>query len=374
VVPLLDLTVQNLALEQELKSAFERILRSGHYILGPDVSEFEMEVASLVGVKHAIGVSSGTDAILVALMALDIAPGDEVLCPAFTFFATAGCVARLGAKPVFVDADPVTFNLEVADASRKVTSRTKAILPVHLFGQCADMDGIGKLADAHGLAIIEDAAQSFGAKYRGRFAGSMGSFGTYSFFPSKNLGGLGDGGMLVCNDDALAEKARLLRNHGAQPKYYHRYIGGNFRLDTLQAALLRVKLPWLQTYNQRRQENATYYTERLGLFQGVEQLVLPRAADGEHIWNQYTIRVPAPGRRDALRAHLQKRGIASEIYYPIPLDRQECFRGLDPSFCDNAAVLSEQVLSLPIFPELASVERDQVVAAIAEFYQGNHEP
>ena len=230
-VPLLDVNAQNLPLERELNEAFLRVLRSGQFIMGPDVGAFEAEVAKFAGVKHAIGVSSGTDAILLALMALDIKAGDEVLCPTFTFFATAGCIARAGAFPVFVDADPITFNVDVADAGRKVTARTKAIIPVHLFGQSANMDAVMELAGKHNLTVIEDGAQSLGARYRGRHVGSIGTFGTYSFFPSKNLGALGDAGMVVANDDALAEKARLLRTHGSKPKYYHKLVGANFRLD-----------------------------------------------------------------------------------------------------------------------------------------------
>src|SRR4051812_10066730 len=299
-VPLLDLNAQNIPLEAELKSVFDRVLKSGQFILGPEVQKFETEIASFTGAKHAIGVSSGTDAILLALMALDIQPGDEVLCPTYTFFATAGCVARIGAVPVFVDALPETFNLDVADAIRKISPRTKAIIPVHLFGQCADMDAVMELAKAHKLAVIEDAAQSLGARYKGRGAGTIGTFGTYSFFPSKNLGGLGDGGLLVTNDDALAERAMLLRTHGSKPKYYHKYIGGNFRLDALQAAFLRVKLPHYTEYTARRRANAAYYTEKLSKLPGVvlasdykatdgngTKLVLPVARpECDHIWNQ----------------------------------------------------------------------------------------
>src|SRR5271154_4028980 len=247
-VNLLDLKAQNGALETEFRDAFLRVLRSGHFILGPEVEKFERALAEFTGAKHALGVSSGTDAILLALMALGIGPGDEVLCPSFTFFATAGCVSRVGAKPVFVDSCPVCFNLDLRDAARRVTARTKAILPVHLFGQAAEMDGVLALAREHGLRVIEDVAQAIGATYRGRQVGTLGDFGTISFFPTKNLGALGDAGAVVTNDSALFERAKILRMHGMEPKYRHQVIGGNFRLDALQAAMLAVKLPHFNGY------------------------------------------------------------------------------------------------------------------------------
>lgn len=381
-VPLLDLNAQNLALEAELKSAFERVLRSGQFILGPDVQALEKELAAFTGARHAIGISSGTDAILLALMALDIKAGDEVLCPTYTFFATAGCISRVGAKPVFVDADPVTFNLDVKDARAKISPRTKAIIPVHLFGQCAEMDPVMELAREHKLHVIEDAAQSLGAKYNGRSAGTIGTFGTYSFFPSKNLGGLGDGGLLVANDDALAEKARLLRTHGSKPKYYHKYVGGNFRLDALQAAFLRVKLPHYNEYTQRRQSNAGFYTERLCKLPGVclaneveaaksagAKLILPVALAGrEHIWNQYTLRVPGKGRRDGLRDFLAAQKIGTEIYYPVPMHKQECFAYAGQgSSCPIATMLADEALSIPIYPELSAGQREEVLNALISF-------
>lgn len=374
-VPLLDVNAQNLPLEAELTAAFQRVLRSGQFIMGPDVPALESEIAQMVGVKHAIGVSSGTDAILLALMALGIGPGDEVLCPSFTFFATAGCIARVGAVPIFVDADPVSFNLDVQDAARKISPRTKAIIPVHLFGQCADMDAAMHLAGEYKLSVIEDAAQSLGARYKGRGAGSIGTFGTYSFFPSKNLGALGDAGMLVTNDDALAEKTRLLRNHGAQPKYYHKYVGGNFRLDSLQAAFLRVKLPYYKTYTAKRRANAAFYTEKLGKLPGVAlasdgadasaKIILPVAhAHCDHIWNQYTLRLPGAGSRDALRKHLTGRGIGTEVYYPVPMNEQECFASINAKrTCPAAEKLGDEVISLPIYPELNDGQRSEVVAA-----------
>ena len=434
-VPLLELTAQNRPLEAELNAAFARVLRSGQYILGPELDSFEKQIAALTHTRHAIGVSSGTDAILLALMTLGIGPGDEVLCPSFTFFATAGCVARVGAKPVFVDSCPVCFNLDVADAVRKVTPRTKAIIPVHLFGQVAEMDGVLALAREHRLAVIEDAAQALGAGYRGRKVGGLGTMGIFSFFPTKNLGGFGDSGMLVTQDDALADKARLLRVHGARARYYHQFVGANFRMDPLQAALLSVKLPHYDTYTRRRRENAAYYTDRLSKFPGVAladitesrclscgtadrgtqnvergaqtvehgtknaeratrntehgtrfaspaaepqisdfesqiRLVLPSAyAHNDSIWNQYTLRVPGEGRRDALKAFLARKGIGSETYYPVPLHRQECFAylGCGADSLPNANLLASQCLSLPIYPELTRPQQDEIVEAIREF-------
>ena len=378
-VPLLDLTRQNAALHGELAAAFERVLHSGHFILGPEVEALETEAAQHLGAKHAIAVSSGTDAILVALMALGIGPGDEVICPAFTFFATACCVARVGATPVFADVDPVTFNLDPADAARRVTPRTRAIIPVHLFGQSAGMDPLLALARERRLAVIEDAAQALGARHRGRACGTMGDAGAFSFFPSKNLGGFGDGGLVVTGRDDLAAKMRLLRAHGAKPKYYHAIVGGNFRLDALQCALLRVKLPHLPSYTEARRRNAAAYDAQLGQLPGAARadtpaaasasLVLPVGLPGnDHIWNQYTLRVPGAGRREALRQHLAARGIGTEIYYPLPLHRQACFAGLPRVDLPVAEQLAHEVLSLPVFPELRDTERSEVVGALGAFF------
>ena len=387
-VNLLDLKAQNGALEPELNEAFLRVLRSGHFILGPEVDRFERALAEFTGAKHALGVSSGTDAILVALMALGIGPGDEVLCPSFTFFATAGCVARVGAKPVFVDSCPVCFNLDLRDAARRITPRTKAIIPVHLFGQAAEMDGVLDLARRHGLRVIEDAAQAMGATYRGKQVGTLGDFGTISFFPTKNLGALGDAGALLANDTALFERAKILRVHGMEPKYYHQVVGGNFRLDALQAAMLSVKLPRFDGYTAARRRNAALYTERLAQLPGVEvaragdcgcaiagavettaRLILPVAyPHNGHIWNQYTLRVIGAGRRDALRAHLTARGVGSEIYYPLPLHEQACFANLGGKAEDLpwAHRLAGEVMSLPIYPEIPAEQIEQVCAVIAE--------
>jgi dTDP-4-amino-4,6-dideoxygalactose transaminase len=386
-VNLLDLKAQNGALEAELNEAFLRVVRSGQFILGPEVDRFEKAIAASTGCRHALGLSSGTDAILIALMALGLGPGDEVLCPSFTFFATAGCVSRVGATPVFVDSSPVDFNLDVRDAERRITPRTKAIIPVHLFGQAADLTGVMELAQRHNLRVIEDVAQAMGAGYGDRQVGSFGDGGAISFFPTKNLGALGDGGAFVTSDTALFERARILRMHGMEPKYHHAFIGGNFRLDALQAALLSVKLPHFSRYNEARRGHARLYTELLGALPGVRvgpsggaasapddaRLVLPAvAAKKTPIWNQYTIRVPGAGRRDALRAHLSARGIGSEIYYPVPLHEQACYASLGyrPDDFPWAHRLAGEVLSLPVYPELPEAHLREVVAAIAEFLRG----
>ncbi len=377
-VRLLDVRRQNLPLEQELAEAFKRVLHSGRYILGPEVESFEQASAAVAGARFGIGMSSGTDAILVALMALGIGPGDEVICPSFTFFATAGCIARVGARPVFADSCDTSFNMRADAIEPLITPRTRAIIPVHLYGQPADMDPILQIAHRHRLAVIEDAAQAFGAEYRGKPVGSMGDFGTVSFFPSKNLGALGDAGLLVTNDPALAEKSRLLRDHGAHPRYFHSMIGGNFRLDALQAALLSVKLPHLSEYTAGRQRNACEYTRVLESLKGgkvVEILTPAILPDRTHIANQYTLRVRrteawqwAETPRDSLRRWLQERGIASEIYYPVPLHQQECFRPFGPypalPVCE---ALADEVLSLPVFAEMSSAELNAVSDAVSDF-------
>jgi len=364
-VPLLDLQKQSAELESHLTEAFRRVLQSGQFIGGPEVERFEQAVARLLGVSHAIGVSSGTDAILLALMALDIGPGDEVICPSFTFFATAGCVARVGATPVFADSCPVCFNIDVADARRRVTGRTAAIIPVHLFGQCADMDGVMALASEHGLAVIEDAAQAIGATYKGRMAGSTGDCGTFSFYPSKNLSAFGEAGLLVSNDDQLAAAARLLRNHGAESRYFHKKVGGNFRLDPLQAALLSVKLDHLESYSRRRECNAKYYSSQLG---GIEGLTPPVAhPQNQHTWNQYTLRIRS--RRDAFRDFLASQDIGCEIYYPLPLHLQECFSALEKTHLPVSERLARECVSIPIYPELTREQMDIVIGATVDFFR-----
>lgn len=368
-VPLLDLNQQNQPLAAELKDTFARVLDSSQFILGPEVTEFERQVAAGVGATHAIGVSSGTDALLLSLMALDIGPGDEVLCPSFTFFATAGSVSRTGAIPVFIDSLDDDFNLDLENAARRVTDKTKAIIPVHLFGQAADMDAVQRLASAHDLMVLEDAAQSMGTQFGEKKAGTMGDLCAFSFFPSKNLGGFGDGGMITTNDDALAERVRILRVHGGAPKYYHKAIGGNFRLDPLQAALLRAKLGHLPVYIAKRRANAATYLERLAESTPVREgrLLLPSEISGRtHTWNQFTLRV-TNGKRDALMEHLAANQIGSAIYYPVPLHRQECFSNLDGveaglPICEKMA---DEVLSIPIYPELSTKQIDHVINTIA---------
>jgi len=363
-VPLLDLGLQNAPLHTDLRAAFDRVLGSNQYILGTEVERFEDELCRHFGYSHAIGVSSGTDALLLALMALEIGPGDEVITSTFSFFATAGCIARVGARPVFVDIEPRSFNLDPTRVEAAITPRTKAIMPVHLFGQVADMRPLQQLADQRGLAIIEDAAQALGATQHGRHAGTFGAFGCFSFFPSKNLGGFGDGGLLVARDGQLAERARLLRSHGGKPKYHHHHVGGNFRIDALQAALLRVKLPHLPAYELARRDNAAFYDHALTPL--ASAITTPHSIDPGHVYNQYVIRSQA---RDALRAHLASAGIGSEIYYPRCLHQQGCFAQLgyrDGDF-PEAECAAHEVLALPIFPELSSVQRAYVAQSIARF-------
>jgi dTDP-4-amino-4,6-dideoxygalactose transaminase len=345
-----------------------RVVDSGRFLHGPEVTELENEVAQLSGAAHAIGCASGSDALLLALMAFDIGRDDEVIVPSFTFFATASAVTRLGARPVFVDIDPVTFNLDPAALEPAITPATKAIIPVHLFGQCADMEPILALARRHGLAVIEDAAQAIGASYAGRGAGSMGDIGCFSFYPTKNLGAFGDGGMLTTNDSALAARLRLLAAHGMQPRYHHREVGINSRLDTLQAAILGVKLRHLATWAEARSANAARYWQLFHEAGIAENVSLPTVAPRRgHVWNQYTIRV-AQGRRDEVRERLQSAGVGCEIYYPIPLHLQVCFRMLgyrtgDLPHTEQAAA---EVLSLPIFPELTDLELQTVVQRLSE--------
>jgi dTDP-4-amino-4,6-dideoxygalactose transaminase len=362
-IPLVDLSAQHAVLQPELQRAFERVLASQTFILGPEVSAFEAEIAELIGVPHALGVSSGTDALLLALLALGIGPGDEVLVPAFSFFATAGCVARVGARPVFVDIDPQTFNIDIELAAGRVTRATKAIIPVHLYGQVCDLAALKKL----NLPIIEDAAQALGAGTAPWQAGAVGAFACFSFFPTKNLGALGDAGLVTTHDAALAKRARLLRAHGAEPKYHHALVGGNFRLDALQAAFLRAKLPHLAQWNRARQHNARLYD---GLFASaalpVTLLRTPVVQQANHIYHQYVIQTP---HRDALQAHLQRERIGSEVYYPVPLHLQVCFAHLGELAGSNpvAERAAREVLALPIYPELAPAQIERVASVVADF-------
>jgi dTDP-4-amino-4,6-dideoxygalactose transaminase len=365
-VPLLDLTAQYSAIRWEIRSAIERVCDTQNFILGPEVAAFEQEIAAFCGATHAVGVSSGTDALLVALMAAGVGTDDEVITSPFTFFASAGVIARLGARPIFVDIEAESFNLDPEEIGARISQRTKAILPVHLFGRCASMEAVMEIARQHGCAVIEDAAQSIGARdYHGRSAGTIGDIGCFSFFPSKNLGAFGDAGMAVTNDAKLAEMLRVLRVHGGKPKYHHKMIGGNFRLDALQAAVLRVKLKYLPLWTESRRRNAARYRE---LFDhaGLSQVILPQDVPG-HIYNQFVIRC---AERNALQVFLRRNGIETEIYYPLPLHMQECFASLGyrQGQLPHAETAAAQVLALPIYPELGETQQDYVVDRICEFF------
>jgi dTDP-4-amino-4,6-dideoxygalactose transaminase len=366
-VPLLDLSMQNGPLLEAIRRAMDEVIASNYFIMGGQVTAFEKQVAEYLGVKHAVGVSSGTDALLAALMAIGIGPGDEVITTPFTFFATVGSIARLDARPVFADIEPDTFNIDPALIEKAVTKKTKAILPVHLFGQSADMGPIMEIANRYDLKVIEDAAQAIGAKYKGRKVGGIGHLGCFSFFPSKNLGCFGDGGLITTNDGDLAEMCRLMRAHGSKPKYYHKYVGGNFRLDTLQAAILSVKLPHLEKWHEGRRRNAAWYDKALADLPIVLPVVRP---DNDSIYNQYTIRVP-DGRRDALRQHLTSAGVGTEIYYPVPMHLQECFACLGYKTGDMPAseAAAGEVLSIPIYPELKQEQMQHVAHIIKDFYR-----
>ncbi|KPJ70404.1 MAG: transcriptional regulator [Planctomycetes bacterium SM23_25] len=372
-VPLLDLVAQYGQIRDEVRAAVDDVLESQHCIGGPKVTECEKAVAEYSDCRFGIGASSGTDAILNALMSLEIGAGDEVITTPFTFFATAGCIVRTGARPVFVDIDPKTYNIDPALIEAAVTDRTRAIMPVHLFGQTADMDPMMEVALARGLAVVEDAAQAVGATYKGRKAGSMGTAGCFSFFPSKNLGGVGDGGMVVTNDAHLAEQCTVMRNHGSKPKYYHKYVGGNFRLDAIQAAVITVKLKYLEQWHEARRANAAYYDER---FAPCEAVVTPYVeAHNRMIYNQYVIRIPdgngAPPR-DQVVAHLDRRKIGHAIYYPVPLHLQECFADLGYQEGDlpESEKASREVLAIPIYPELSQAQQDEVADAVLEAVGG----
>ncbi len=368
-VPLLDLNVEYAPLRAELLAAMTRVLDNHQFIMGPEVAALEQELGTLLGVTHAIGVSSGTDAILASLMAARVGPGDEVITTAYSFFATAGCISRVGATPVFVDIEPDTYNLDPQAVAAAVTPRTRAIIPVHLYGQTADMTPIVAAAAQTGAAVIEDACQAIGATYQGRPAGALGHLGCFSFYPSKNLSACGDGGLITATDTALGDRARLLRQHGAQPKYYHRLIGGNFRLDGLQAAILRVKVPHLAEWTAARRRNAERYR---ALFRehGLdgEHLALPRERAGNtHVYNQFVVRY---AQRDALREHLKSRRIGTEVYYPVPFHLQECFAdlGYRPGQFPHAEAAAQETLALPIFPGLTEDQQSYVVATVAEFF------
>lgn len=393
-VPLLDLKPQYQSLKKELDDAILRVAESQHFILGPEVEKMEKEFCEYLDCKYAIGVSSGTDALLLALMAIDIQPGDEVIVPTYSFFATAGVVSRLNAIPVFTDIDPVTFNINPDDLKKKITSKTKAVIPVHLYGQSAEMESIMKIAKEKNIVVIEDAAQAIGTQYKdvrmdsfgGKCVGTIGDIGCFSFFPSKNLGGYGDGGLVTTNNDDLAYMLRIKRVHGGEQKYYHKVIGGNFRIDALQAAVLRVKLPHLDKWSEKRRANAEYYNElfiKAGLSEGPgrikfdekNKVLLPKAVyknisglKNYHIYNQYIIRAQ---NRDSLKKFLTENEIGNEIYYPVPFHLQECFTNLNHKAGDfpEAENASNTSLAIPIYPELTKQQQEFVVQKIKEFTQ-----
>jgi dTDP-4-amino-4,6-dideoxygalactose transaminase len=370
-VPLLDVNRGNAPLRDEFIEALTRVVDSGRFLFGQDVHELERSIAERCGVEHAIACASGSDALLLALLALDIGDYDEVIVPSFTFFATASAVTRVGATPVFVDIDPITFNLDPARVKEAITPRTKAIIPVHLFGQCADMTSIMAIARAHNVAVIEDAAQAIDARHAGQVAGSMGDIGCFSFYPTKNLGGMGDGGMMTTNDARLAERLRLFAAHGMNPRYHHKVIGINSRLDSMQAAVLNVKLRHLNQWTAARAANAERYKKSFAAA-GLQHAVgLPVALPtNDHVWNQYTIRVPN-GQRNVVKQRLADQGVGTEIYYPIPLHLQECYRSLGyrPGSLPETERAAAEVLSLPIFPELTAAEQDAVVARLGQALQ-----
>lgn len=392
-VPLLDLKTQYASIRDEIQAAIARVVESQYFILGPEVKALEAEIAAYSACEYGVGMSSGSDALLASLMSLEIGPGDEVITTPFTFFSTVGAIARLGATMRLVDIDPVSFNIDPAQIEAAITPHTKAIIPVHLYGQVADMAPIMAAAEKHGITVIEDAAQAIGAEYRGQRAGSIGHMGCFSFFPSKNLGAYGDAGMVVTRDANHADRLALYRNHGHRPKYRNKAVGGNFRLDAIQAAVLRVKLPYLDGWTQARQRNASLYREafqqaglvvapefattgtgfetRSTVFDGNPGVILPQERDytTRHIYNQFVIRAP---QRDALKDHLKARGIGTEVYYPVPMHLQECFADLDyaPGQFPLSEAAANEALALPVYPEVTPEMIGYVVEQIAAFYSG----
>ena len=369
-IPLLDLKLQYAAIREEALRVTAEIYESQHFILGKRVEDFERDFAAYCQTKHAVGVSSGTDALLEALMVLGVGHGDEVIVPAYSFFATAGVVSRLGAEPVFVDIDLTDYNIDPRLIEERITPKTKAIMPVHLYGQCAPMDEIMAIAKRHGLAVIEDAAQAVGSEYNGRRAGAIGEMGCFSFFPSKNLGAFGDAGAITCNDDELALRLFDFRVHGMRPKYFHHYVGGNFRIDALQAAMLHIKLPLLESWHEGRRRNADLYRRHFG---DQERVVLPEELPGRrHIYNQYIVRFPEGAEvRDRVMNHLKSVQIGCEVYYPLTLPQQACFANLEctkESF-PNSEAAAQQTLAIPVFPELKEEQIAEVVAEIGKALQ-----
>ena len=361
-IPLLDLTRQYAYLKPEMDKAILDVFSHSKFVLGPEVTQLEEEIAACCRVSYAVGVASGTDALLVALKAIGVGNGDEVITTDFSFFATAGTIERLGAKPVFVDIEPDSYNIDPNLIEAAITDRTKAIIPVHLFGQMADMDPIMEIARKHNLAVVEDAAQAIGAEYKGKRAGSIGDYGCFSFFPSKNLGGSGDGGMLVMNSRERYEQCRMLREHGQKPKYYHHVVGYNSRLDTLQAATLLVKLPLLRKWSEKRNEHAHAYDKA---FADIAELKTPEVMDftSFHIYNQYTLASP---NRDAVLDKLKEAGVGHAVYYPVPFHKQQCFSSLAQSTAGFPVSnrCAEQVFSIPIYPDLTDEERSEVIAVV----------
>lgn len=367
-VPLLDLKRQYAAIRDDIRKTIDEVCDSQYFILGPRVEEFENELAAYCDVPCACGVSSGSDALLMCLMVEDIGPGDEVITTPYTFFATAGAISRVGATPVFVDISPITFNMDPAQIEETVTERTRAIMPVHLYGQTADMDPILRIAEKHNLVVIEDAAQAIGSEYDGKAAGSLGDYGCFSFFPSKNLGGFGDGGMVVTRHPDRIERLRIFRNHGAHPRYYHSFIGGNFRLDALQAAVLSIKLRYLDQWVAMRQSNAHDYDRLFSASDVSEYIGLPAVAPycSNHVRNQYCIRIPAQCR-NAVWDGLKEARVGCQVYYPVPLHLQECFAPLGYSEGDfpESEQAARETLALPVYPELTREQRTYVVDTIA---------
>jgi len=372
-VALLDLKRQYETIKDEVADALKRVCDSGAFVLGPEVKTLEQNLAQYSQTEHAVACASGSDALLLALMAVDIGPGDEVLVPSFTFFATASAVSRLGATPIFVDIEPISYNIDILDVEKKITARTKAIIPVHLFGQIAEMNRLNVLARDHNLTVIEDVAQAIGAELDGRRAGSLGDMGAFSFYPTKNLGGAGDGGLITTRSDELAKRLRLLHVHGMEPRYYHSVIGINSRLDSFQAAIVNVKLKYLEGWTMMRIQNAQRYAE-LFMEAGLDQVLgLPKSLPNRrHVWNQYTVRVPE-GLRDDLRKNLTERKIGTEIYYPLGLHEQECYKSLGyaPESLPETFKASREVLALPIFPELIECEQRTVVRGIKSYFEAN---
>ncbi|MEK3857171.1 DegT/DnrJ/EryC1/StrS family aminotransferase [Cytobacillus sp. FSL H8-0458] len=367
-VPMLDLSEQYQSLKKEILASLEDVMENTQFILGPNVKKLERDVADYSNVKFGVGVANGSDALHISLVACGVQPGDEVIVPSFTFFATAGAVARIGATPVFVDIDPLTFNIDPKKIKAAITDKTKAIIPVHLYGQMADMDEIMEIANQHNLSVVEDAAQAIGAEYKGKKPGELGTTCCFSFFPTKNLGGYGDGGMIVTNNEVLAEKMSVIRVHGSKPKYYHHVLGYNSRLDEMQAAILNVKLPHLNDWSKQRREKAEYYTELLNEKLGDKVKTPFIKEDNYHIFHQYTIRVE---KRDELQQYLRENGVSTMVYYPKPLHLQPVFSELGYKEGDLPVTekACEQALSLPMFPELKPEQQEYVVSKIADFFK-----